>query len=530
VRAIPRSAWLLAAASGVLQALIFPSPSLAFLSWVAFAPLLVALLRTPGAGQLQLLDRQGRDLRALTPRHGFLLGYGSGVVWYAGSCFWVLYVMRVYGHLATPVAFGVLVLFCLYLALYHGAFGMLLVYVTRKRPGAHARALAVAPFLWVAAELARARISGFPWDLLGTAQVDNVPLTRIATVTGVYGVSFAIMLVNCAFAAAFLVTPERRNRMLAAATLVAVVLQLAALYQPPAQPATHAARLVQQNIPILDERWSSEYFIRTLAELAQLSLAGEPLPATPRLIVWPESPAPFYVHEATFREQVTTVAQRANAHIIAGALGVRELPPQVEPSEVTNSAVLVAPSGEWAARYDKVHLVPFGEYVPFQKVLFFAESLTRQVSDFKPGRERTVFRLDGHTVGVFICYESIFPDEVRLFAAGGAELLVNISNDGWFGEYGAPWQHLNMARMRAIENGRWLLRSTNTGVTAVVDPFGRVVASAPRNTRTVLDAPYSFVSGTTFYTRHGDWFAWLCAIIALAAVVIRFRFRFMKLD
>ena len=529
MRAIPRSAWLLAAASGGLQALTFPSPSLAFLSWIALAPILVALLRTPGAGELQLLDRHGRDLRALRPVHGFLLGYASGVVFYAGSCFWVLHVMRVYGHLSTPVALGVLLLFCLYLALYHGAFGMLLVYVVRRNPGAYRRALAAAPFLWVAVELARTRISGYPWNLLGTAQVDNVPLTQIATITGVYGLSFAIVLVNCAFAAAFLVPLERRRRMLVAAAGVAVVVQLGTFYQPPAQPTTHTARLVQQNIPILDERWSSEYFIRTLAELSQLSLAGEPLPGSPKLIIWPESPAPFYVHEATFRQQVTAVAQRANAHIIAGATNVRE-PAQVEIREATNSAVLVAPSGEWAARYDKMHLVPFGEYVPFKKVLFFAESLTRQVSDFKPGRERTVFQVDGHTVGVFICYESIFPDEVRLFAAGGAEVLVNISNDGWFGEYGAPWQHLNLARMRAIENRRWLLRSTNTGITAVIDPFGRVVARVPRNTRTVLDAPYAFVRSTTFYTRRGDWFAYACAIIALAAVFVRFRFRFMKLD
>lgn len=200
-----------------------------------------------------------------------------------------------------------------------------------------------------------------------------------------------------------------------------------------------------------------------------------------------------------------------------------------EPREIYNSAVLVTPTGELAGRYDKIHLVPFGEYVPFKFLLGnFVDKLTREVGNFAPGAQRSVFNLGGYKAGVFICYESIFPGEIRDFAKNGAGVFVNISNDGWFGYYGAPEQHLNQVRMRAIENNRWVLRATNTGITAAVDPFGRIVASAPRNARTTLDAPFGVMTATTFYTRHGDWFAYLCAIITLLAVAFGMHARYSK--
>jgi apolipoprotein N-acyltransferase len=243
------------------------------------------------------------------------------------------------------------------------------------------------------------------------------------------------------------------------------------------------------------------------------------------LIVWPESPAPFFLNDARFVGTVEGVAQRANTYVIAGSIGLKNVQaaPGERPYKLLNSAVLISPAGVMEARYDKLHLVPFGEYVPFQSLLVFAQKLTKESGDFVSGTERKVFDAGGQRIGTFICYESIFPDEVREFARNGAQVFVNISNDGWFGETGAPEQHLNMARMRAVENGRWLLRGTNTGITASIDPYGRVVARVPRNTRVALQAPYALETGTTFYTRHGDWFAYLCAIITLAALFMRFR-------
>jgi apolipoprotein N-acyltransferase len=211
--------------------------------------------------------------------------------------------------------------------------------------------------------------------------------------------------------------------------------------------------------------------------------------------------------------------------MIVGAIGVAN--PSAPPEEQTiyNSALVMDPRGQITGRYDKIHLVPYGEYVPFKDVLFFARKLTREVGNFTRGTERKVFDLDGSRASVAICYESIFANEVRQFTLNGAQVLVNISNDGWYGESGAPFQHLQMARLRAIENHRWLLIDTNSGITASIDPFGRIVAQAERNVRTALVAPYSPLTELTFYVRYGDVFAWMCVVISLLGVLVRWRIR-----
>jgi apolipoprotein N-acyltransferase len=226
-----------------------------------------------------------------------------------------------------------------------------------------------------------------------------------------------------------------------------------------------------------------------------------------------------------FRDEVSKIARETGTWMLVGNLGVRNatVAPQ-EGTKVYNSASLVSPSGEWVARYDKVHLVPFGEYLPFKRVFAFAGGLTKEVGDFERGSSREPLVAGDENLGVFICYESIFPDEVRQFALNGAQVLVNISNDGWYGDSGAYAQHLAQSRMRAVENDRWLLLDTNTGLTAAVDPYGRITSQLPRKTRLALLAGYSLGDVTTFYTRHGDWFAYLCAIISAGALVGRFSF------
>jgi apolipoprotein N-acyltransferase len=527
LRNMSKRAWGLAAISGGLQVLVFPTPNLYWLCWVALAPLLVAVMRArvPDVAVPQSFGRA--PLRPAGPAQAFLLGWLSGILWYAGSCYWIMYTMHVYGGLAAPVAFGVLVLFCLAMGAHTGLFALLLAVVANgvgKRRSSTRRALVLAPFLWVAVEFARAHIIAFPWDLLGTAQVDNIPLTRLATVTGVYGLSFEILLVNTAFAAAFLAPRDKRKLLFVAALLAAIVLQLSVLVQPPLFPATGTARLVQQNIAI-DDNWSPESFRRTLDQLTQKSMAAPEGESSGKtrvdLIVWPESPAPFYVNDPLFRSMVSQVAAKTQAYVIVGTLGVTGAHRgKLEPPQIFNSAALVSPDGQWTARYDKIHLVPFGEYVPFKAIFGFAHQLTREVGDFIPGSQRTVFDLGTFKAGTFICYESIFPGEVRQFAANGAQIFVNISNDEWFGHSAAPYQHLNQSRMRAIENERWVLRDTNTGITATIDPYGRILEQAPRDVLTALTAPFSVVMGTTFYTRHGDWFAWLCVIISMVPIFL----------
>ncbi len=526
MRQIHSSAWLLVGLSSLLQILIFPLPGLYVLSWVAFAPLIVALLRARPAGVLEI--NGSANLQAAKPGQAFLLAYASGILWYAGTCYWIYDTMYQYGGLNVPAALLALFLFCLYLGLYHGLFGLL--FSLSVGPGRDNRlALVAAPFLWVAVELARTRVTGFPWNLLGTAQVDNISLSRITTWTGVYGVSFEIMLVNVAVAAAFLVPRKKRNALLIASLAAAAVLQAGRLVDAPASPTNHAALLLQENIPV-EATWTREMFERTLRELTELSVKAATSSATPKsttgkvdLIVWPESPAPFFASDPLFREPVSEMARATHTWVVTGAIGSMPVMQGGKPgSQVFNSAALISPAGDWTARYDKVHLVPFGEYLPFPRLFAFVGGLSKEVGEFEPGTSRAPLDAGGTKLGVFICYESVFPGEVRQFARQGAQVLVNLSNDGWYGDSGAYAQHLNQTRMRAIENGRWILSATNTGVTASIDPYGRSVARLPRKERGALVAPYALTSVTTFYTRHGDWFCWLCAIISAGALVTRF--------
>jgi apolipoprotein N-acyltransferase len=511
---------MLAVASAILQVLIFPLPGVYILGWFALAPLLIALLRARDAGELQIAGSVRRQ--PATPGQGFLLGYACGIVWYAGTCYWIYDTMRQFGGLNTPVALLVLLLFCCYLGLYHGVFGLLVALLARTHD--NRRALVLAPFLWVAIELARTRITGFPWNLLGISQVDNVALCRIASWTGVYGISFEIALVNVALAVAFLIPRPKRGMMFAAALAAAAVLQSGRLVEAPPANADRAALLVQQNIPVA-ANWTPDYFRQTLQDLTDLTVKSATTDAKTKidLIVWPESPAPFFTNDMRFREVVSEMARAANAWIVLGAIA-SDAPHPNDEGPLFNSAALVSPQGEWTARYDKAHLVPFGEYLPFPSLFAFAGGLTKEVGQFEHGASREPLNAGGEKLGMFICYESIFPDEVRQSANLGAQVFVNISNDGWYGDSGAYAQHLNQTRMRAIENNRWLLSATDTGVTAAIDPWGRIAARIPRKERSALVAPYALTSVTTFYTRHGDWFAYACAIISIGALVERFTF------
>jgi len=511
---IKRRAWLLAILSAILQIVIFPLADVYILSWFAVAPLLVAILRARRPHALQL---QGAEkLLPAGPAQGFLLGYACGILWYGGTCYWVFNTMKQYGGIGTLGATGLLILFCLYLGLYHGAFGLVISLLAKK---SQRMALLLAPFLWVAVELARTRITGFPWELLGTAQVGNIPLARLATYTGVYGISFEIIVVNTAVAAAFVVPRNRRRNLLLVSIIAACLLQAARLVPAPKLATDHTAVLVQENVPVLEGAdWTRQYFDDTLTDLGRTTLtavAGKSV----NLIVWPESPAPFYTGDPLFRNAISELAMTTHASVVTGSMGIQNAEMSQRPTHIFNSAALVGADGGWDGRYDKIHLVPFGEYVPFKSLLGFAGGLTKEVGDFSRGSSRDPLQAGDENLGIFICYESVFPDDVRRFATQGAQVFINISNDGWYGDSGAYAQHLQQARMRAVENGRWLLRDTNTGVTAAIDPYGRVVQTVPRKTRTALVASYALEGSTTFYSRHGDWLAYACAIISIGAIV-----------
>lgn len=543
MRLIPGRLWALAALSGALQVLPFPIAGpvpqwRAAICWVALAPLLWTLSGENKAGQ------------GLTVAQSTVVSYLCGFIWYLGNCYWIYQTMYLYGGLDKPIAAGILVLFCFYLGLYHALFGALFGAI-RSYFGRQVT-LMLSPFLWVAVELARAHITSFPWDPLGLAQLDNTALIRLAPITGAYGLSFVIALVNALWLIRVEVRDRRHTRMLlTVAGVVLVVVYVAAVRRiaaPRRERATNTATLVQENLEVGAAAKGPEPSVRELLEsFSYLSrypgrrmflgipekkgtplVVFEPLkgPNDSNLIVWPESPAPFQEDDPQFRNAISSLATQAGSPVIVGNLAVERTTENARGYYLFNSAAFVTPQGQFVGRYSKMHLVPFGEYVPFKQLFFFAQNLLHEAGTFDAGGMRTLFAVNGHRYGTFICYESIFADEVREFVRNGADVLINISNDGWYGDTSAPWQHLNMVRMRAIENHRWVLRATNTGVTASIDPEGRVVEAAPRHVRTSVRVGFGYERDLTFYAAHGDWFAWLCSVVTGAALAWSLRAQF----
>jgi apolipoprotein N-acyltransferase len=526
---------VLALLSGFLLDLPFPiagplPPWRAAFAWIALVPLFYALLAPENAAQPRYLRRSA------------LIGYLGGVLWYILNCYWIFHTMHLYAGVPAAGAAGIVVLYSLVLGLYFGLFGLVMAFL-RRASGGIALPLVLAPFLWAAIELAASRITSVPWDQLGYSQVDNFLLTQLAPRTGVYGVSFVLVAVNALFATALLSRSiHMRLRLGVGAALAAILMQLGSWMPPKPAPTEALAVLLQPNFDVrsnndwLGSEWDRniEVFRKQSQDMSSGWYQGMPEPSKPlqhgmpdgstpiSLIAWPESPSPFTEGDPRFRAAMHQLATESGAGIVAGnptsAWEIDEAWNRV--LRDYNSASFISPQGEFVGRYSKIHLVPFGEYIPYRELFFFAHHLTKQVSDFSRGTERNVFTENGHRYGVFICYESIFADEIRQFAKNGAQVFVNISDDGWYGDTSAPWQHLNMARMRAIENHRWVLRDTNSGVTATIDPWGRVIQSSPRHVFTSLPAAYGFRDDLTFYTVHGNVFAWLCVVIVIAGVVL----------
>ena len=504
----------------------------AALCWIALVPLLLALLLPLGNG------------RPLSCLQASLLGYLGGVAWYLGNCYWIYQTMYLYGGLPKPVAVLILVLFAFYLGLYHALFGALIALVRQSTYGMQA-ALFGAPFLWVAVEFARARVTGFPWDLLGNSQVDNLLLTRLAPATGVTGLSFVIVAANAAIVSLWLNRKMKPGRLASTIVVLALATEAGSLLNPIRQAdltaPTEKVVMMQENLEVgavgrqirplaVDQELqlftdASEHPQVLPSTLVTRDLVPDREAAPPKLIIWPEAPSHLRSDDLGTRAQLSDLARHVQAPLIIGSLGVDLDNSVARGYYLYDSATLLTPEGTYSGRYDKIHLVPWGEYVPFKQFFAFAQKLTEGVGDMDRGRDRTVFRTGGHAYGVFICYESIFGDEVREFVQRGADVLVNISDDGWYGDTGAPWQHLNMTRMRAIENHRWVLLDTNTGITSVIDPRGRLSAQAPRHSRAAYAMLFNYSDRLTFYTRFGDWFAWLCVTVTAALAAFSWKAR-----
>jgi apolipoprotein N-acyltransferase len=539
VNRLTQQPWLLGIVSCALLLLPFsivgPAPFWrTFFAWFAFVPLFYGLL-----------SRSSRR-KPWAILHGTFAAYVMGVLWFAGNCYWIYQTMLYYGGLPPFISAGILILYSLILGLYFAAFGLLLT-GTAKAFRSPYPALLAAPFFWVALELLSSRFTKVPWDTLGYSQVDNFLLTSLAPYTGVYGLSFVLMAGNSLIAWGLLARSLKRGLpVFVTGMLVALALQNGDHFPPPPAPVAATAVLLQQNLNVnQDNSWHGAEYDSHVAQFVKLSmhtcgpyLAGIPelneypvtpncpsVPAAPDVILWPESPAPFLDKDPRLLNALHLLATTSKAPVIAGTTS---LDPHNYGSgaDMYNSALFIGPDGAVAGRYDKIHLVPWGEYIPYKDFFSFAKNLTQQAGDMTHGWRRIVYSTGGRRFGVFICYEEIFGDEIRLFVKQGADVLVNLSNDGWYGDTCAPWQTLNMSRMRAVENRRWLLRDTNTGLTTIIDPYGRLTASIQRHELASLAAQYGYRNDVTFYTAHGDLFAYLCGIITLGmipAVLIRAR-------
>jgi apolipoprotein N-acyltransferase len=473
--------WLLAALSGVLLVLVFPKFDLAWLAPFALTPLIYAL---------------ARETR---PRSWFGLGYVMGLIFWGGMNYWIQAVLEVHGGTGGFMSWVCLVLFCLAKAIHMGIFALLAGYAVRLSWAAIA-----VPACWVAIEWTHGPF-GFAWLDLGNAGIDMSILLRLAPFTGVYGLSFLFAVMSTCVALALL----RRSRL----QLVPLVLIFAPLMfpdLPEVQRGRSSALLVQPNIP--DEQvWNPATFESTVQQLTILSSAT----GSSDLLVWPEVPAPFYDNTPAMQETARRAGQNGRTWFLAGIVA------RAPDGQPLNSAGLWNPDGQLVSRYDKVNLVPFGEFVPWPFGM-----LTRKVSteagDFEAGKKVVVSQENGHRIGTFICYESVFPRFIRRFALEGAEALFNLSNDSWFGKSAARHQHLKIVRMRAVENRRWILRATNDGITAAIDPAGRVVREAPSYQAVSSRMNFNYLRDTTLYTRWGDWFAAVCAILTVVALIHAF--------
>jgi apolipoprotein N-acyltransferase len=478
----PRAAWeiplhvALSLLTGGLLRLIFPGFDIRWLAAVALAPLLVAVAR-----------EESLKLR-------FLYGWLAGVVYWFTLCTWIQFVLEVHGGMGKWGGWACFVLFSILKAIHLGVFACLagpLLWRPYAVPAVAA--------LWTGIERTHATF-GFAWLDLGNAAISmSLPL-RLAPITGVYGVSFVLAMLATAVAIILLRYPRKFLLPLAG---------LGVLYALPAVPQNlhpgERALTVQPSVNP-EQIWTDEKQRMTEHELELLSSA---FPA--RLVVWPELPAPFYYYDDPyFREEAQRIA-RKHGYFLFGTVAY------TDNHQPMNSAVLLGSEGKELGRYDKVNLVPFGEFVP--PLFGFVNRITQEAGDFVPGEGVKVLKAGPDSLGVFICYESAFPAFVRQFANNGANVLFNLSNDGYFGHSAAREQHLLLVRMRAVENRRYIVRSTNDGITSSIDPAGRVIRRLPLYREVASLLPYGQVSERTPYTKYGDWFAWGCLVLGIGLFI-----------
>ncbi len=496
-------------------------PSPAFYSFLPSPP----LISIPWHGSplcpfsLSLWDKK--------PTAAFISGVITGVFYFFGTLYWIYHSITHYGSLPLPLSVGLVVLLSLYLGLYPGLFALIfsLKIKTSRLP-----ALLLAPVFWVTLEFIRAyALTGFPWSSIGYSQYRFLYGIQFADITGIYGVSFIVLAVNGAVADVF-IAKRRRAEMplfplthtLAGFVAFGTVLLLIFGYgywriHQERPGASLRASIVQGNIE-QDRKWAPAYQEEVTAIYRELAAAAAA--SSPSLIIWPETAVPFYFgYDAARSDALVAFQRQLNSYLLFGSVMVKSPPSAQNPALLTNSAVLLDREGNVSYIYDKIHLVPFGEYVPLRSLLFFVDKLVAGIGDYESGDKVIKANTAVGSFATFVCYEIIFPGLVRKFYSRDGDFIVTITNDAWFGRTTGPYQHFSMAVFRAIENRKPVLRAANTGISGYIDSNGRISRVTPLFERRVETLDIRTDKSRSFYSRYGDIFSYLC-IVALLLLLL----------
>jgi apolipoprotein N-acyltransferase len=491
---------------GLLLTASFPKIGLPWLAWVALVPLLWVL-------------------NDISPGEAFRRGMVFGLAHFASLLYWLVPTMVTYGHLPIILSIGILLLFAAVLSVVFVAPALYGISRVGRTPG---RMLLFFPIFWVGSEYLRSFLfTGFPWGFLGHSQYEQLHLIQLSDIVGVYGLSGLIAWVNAAlFMGALAVSgrfwksrPVKPPLVLAGITTAAVGvaaawiygdLRLAQIDRLSAQAPRLRVAVIQGNIE-QSQKWDRAFQAATIETYNRLSLSTRP--QAPDLVVWPESAAPFYfLAEGAPTRMVMQGVTAAGAYFLIGAPSFDRKGNQ---ADYFNSAYLVGPDAEVLGKYDKAHLVPYGEYTPFKEYLPFLGKIVEHVGDFKPGVKGQTLDLQGRKLGIQICYEIIFPALARAMVRNGAALLITITNDAWYGTTAGPYQHFSLAVWRAVENRRALARAANTGISGFVDPAGRVLDPTPLMQEAAVVREMALLDTATVYTRFGDIFSAGCLAVSI---------------
>jgi apolipoprotein N-acyltransferase len=484
----------LAAISGVLLFLSFPKYGSGFLVWIALIPLFWAIRDT------------------ISIRQGLLLGFITGLVCHIGLLYWITYVVVNYGYL--PIYLGIILMFLLacYLSLYTAVFVSGIVFFRQKIP-----LYLASPVLWICLEYCKSHLlTGFPWENLGYSQYLNSYLIQFADISGVFGLSFLIVLAN---AALFGVIFGKSKKEFILAGIVILIIAGVLIYGVSRLRQIDTALQNVEEIEVLliqgnidqSVKWNKTFQKGTVDIYEQLSLQQAPVEGG--LIVWPETAVPFNYQDANeFKKRVNNISLRTKSWHIFGSTSFEQSKMDID---YYNSAYLISPAGEIKGKYDKVHLVPYGEYVPLRDVFPFVKKLTAGIGDFGTGIGFNPLSLDNKKIGILICYEAILPFAARMYKARSADLLVSITNDAWFGTTSAPFQHFSMAIFRAVETRLYLVRAANTGISGIIDPTGKTIAKTNIFQADALKGYIEFVRIPTFYAAYGDLLVIICFVLII---------------